>query len=53
MDSMAAIVRGIDGFSERFGRLVSWLTLGTVLVCFAVVVLRYVFAVGSVCLQEL
>ena len=50
---MPAIVRAIDVFSEQFGRLVSWLTLGTVLVCFAVVVLRYVFSVGSVCLQEL
>ena len=53
MGPMAAIMRGIDAFSEHFGRLVSWLTLGTVLVCFAVVVLRYVFSIGSVCLQEL
>ena len=53
MGPMAAIMRGIDAFSEHFGRIVSWLTLGTVLVCFAVVVLRYVFSIGSVCLQEL
>jgi len=53
MGAMPAIVRAIEAFSEQFGRLVSWLTLGTVLVCFAVVVLRYVFSVGSVCLQEL
>jgi TRAP-type mannitol/chloroaromatic compound transport system permease small subunit len=53
MGAMPAFVRAVDGFSERFGRILSWLTLGTVLLCFAVVVLRYVFAIGSICLQEL
>ncbi|MDZ4734855.1 MAG: TRAP transporter small permease subunit [Rhodospirillaceae bacterium] len=53
MQRLPAVIRAIDGFTERFGRLVSWLTLGTVLVCFAVVVLRYVFSIGSICLQEL
>ncbi|MEX0809318.1 MAG: TRAP transporter small permease subunit [Dongiaceae bacterium] len=53
MQRLPALIRAIDGFTEQFGRLVSWLTLGTVLVCFAVVVLRYVFSVGSICLQEL
>ncbi|MEX2298034.1 MAG: TRAP transporter small permease subunit [Dongiaceae bacterium] len=53
MHRLPAVIRAIDGFTERFGRLVSWLTLGTVLVCFAVVVLRYVFSIGSICLQEL
>jgi TRAP-type mannitol/chloroaromatic compound transport system permease small subunit len=53
MGGLPAIVRAIDGFSEWFGRIVAWLTLGTVTVCFAVVVLRYVFEFGSICLQEL
>ena len=52
MNSMEAVMRGIDAFSERFGRLVSWLTLGTVLVCFTVVVLRYLLGIGSIWLQE-
>jgi TRAP-type mannitol/chloroaromatic compound transport system permease small subunit len=53
MHALPAVVRAIDGFTEWLGRLVAWLTLGTVVVCFAVVVLRYVFSVGSICLQEL
>ncbi len=40
MGAMPGIVRAIDAFSEHFGGIVSWLTLGTVLMCFAVVVLR-------------
>ncbi len=47
-----ALARGIDRFSETTGRIVAWMTLGTVLVTFAVVVLRYVFNSGSIALQE-
>ena len=53
MGGLSAVVRAIDGFNEWFGRIVAWLTLGTVAVCFAVVVLRYVFEFGSICMQEL
>jgi TRAP-type mannitol/chloroaromatic compound transport system permease small subunit len=53
MHALPSAVRAIDGFTEWFGRLVAWLTLGTVVVCFAVVVLRYAFSIGSICLQEL
>jgi len=49
---LGTLARGIDRFSETTGRLVSWMTLGTVLVTFAVVVLRYVFNSGSIALQE-
>ncbi|MFQ5773304.1 MAG: TRAP transporter small permease subunit [Kiloniellaceae bacterium] len=38
--------------NEAIGRGVSWLTLAMVLVTFVVVVLRYVFAIGWVWLQE-
>lgn len=50
--TLRALTRGIDRFSETSGRIVAWLTLGTVLVTFAVVVLRYVFQSGSIALQE-
>lgn len=42
----------IDAFSDWLGRVVAWLTLLLVLVVFLVVLLRYVFGIGSVALQE-
>ncbi len=47
-----AIITAIDQFSERLGRSVAWLTLALVLLTFLVVVLRYLFNIGSVALQE-
>jgi len=49
---LVGLIRVADGINEWIGRVVAWVTLGTVLVCAAVVVLRYVFAWGSICLQE-
>lgn len=42
----------IDGLSNRLGRIFSWLTLTMVIVMAAIVVLRYVFQIGSIALQE-
>ncbi|HHJ38820.1 MAG: C4-dicarboxylate ABC transporter permease [Methylothermaceae bacteria B42] len=42
----------VDAFSEWLGRLVSWLTLGMVVVTFLVVVLRYGFDLGWIAMQE-
>ena len=42
----------IENFIDWSGRTVSWLSLLLVLVTFIVVVLRYVFDVGSISLQE-
>lgn len=42
----------LDTVAERVGTAVSWLTLGIVLITFAVVVLRYVFNVGWIAMQE-
>jgi TRAP-type mannitol/chloroaromatic compound transport system permease small subunit len=42
----------IDALSDRIGRGVAWLTLGTVGVTFAVVVLRYGLDWGSIAVQE-
>ena len=42
----------LDRFSELLGKTSSWLTLFMVLVTFVVVVLRYVFDMGFIWLQE-
>ncbi|MGC2854254.1 TRAP transporter small permease subunit [Novispirillum sp. DQ9] len=53
MQALALIIRGISGLNSFIGRVFSWLTLGIVLVCFAVVVLRYMFSIGFVWMQDL
>ncbi len=53
MTVLVGLVRTIDAINERIGQAVSWLTLGCVLVCFAVVVLRYGFGIGFLWMQEL
>ncbi len=53
MGALRVFVAAVDGMNEAIGRAVAWLTLGTVLVCFAVVVLRYGFGIGFIWLQEL
>ena len=42
----------IDDLSERTGHAIAWLTIGTVLLTFSVVVLRYGFDSGSIAMQE-
>ena len=49
---LARISSHIETFIDWTGRTISWLTLGMVLVTFVVVVLRYVFDVGWIALQE-
>ena len=49
---LVTFVRAVDRLNEAVGRGVAWLTLAMVLVTFTVVVLRYVYAVGWVWLQE-
>lgn len=53
MNAAIAVIRAIDRVNEVVGRGVAWLTFGTVAVCFLVVVLRYVFSIGFVWMQEL
>lgn len=43
LQMLAALMRAINGLNRTVGRVFSWLALGIVLVCFAVVVERYVF----------
>lgn len=53
MKGLGIIAHAIDRTNEQVGRAVSWLTVAMVLDVFAVVVLRYVFDVGWVWMQEL
>lgn len=53
MSALAFFVRGVNQLNEWIGRAVSWLTLGVVLVCFSVVVLRYVFNIGFIWMQDI
>lgn len=52
MQALETLSRTIDGLNKRIGRVVCWFALAMVLVQFVVVVLRYVFGVGSIFLQE-
>ncbi len=52
MKTLARLAGRLDQLSEWTGRGISWLTLGMVLVTFAVVVLRYLFNIGWIAMQE-
>lgn len=51
--ALEAVAGRIDRITDAVGRAVAWLTLATVLICFATVLLRYVFHIGQIWLQEL
>lgn len=53
MNLLVHAIRGIDRLNDAVGRSVAWLTLATVLICAAVVVLRYAVGTGFVWMQEL
>ena len=52
MGSLLTLVRGIERVSEATGRGVAWLALLMVLVQFVVVVMRYVFGLSVLAMQE-
>lgn len=52
MNALAGFVRVVDRINDAVGRTIAWLTLAMVMITFVVVVLRYVFAIGFVWLQE-
>ena len=52
MNYLAGFVRTIDRLNDCIGRGVAWLTLAMVLITFLVVILRYVFSLGWVAMQE-
>lgn len=53
MRAIALTVRVISGLNALVGNIFSWLSLAIVLVCFTVVVQRYVFATSYVWMQDL
>ena len=52
MQALARFVRGVDRINDAVGRAIAWLTLAMVLITFLVVILRYVYALGWVWMQE-
>lgn len=52
MNAAEAIVRVIDRINIAVGRTVMWLAIGMAVIQFTVVVMRYVFSIGSIPLQE-
>lgn len=52
MNYVSPIIRGIDAFSDGIGRAVSWLTLVLVLATTCDVILRYLFNITFVFVQE-
>jgi len=50
--SLRVVADIVDGVNERLGQALAWLTLGMVLLQFVIVVMRYVFGLGSVMAQE-
>lgn len=52
MKAVLALVRAIDRVNEAIGRGVAWLALAMVLVAAAIVVMRYVFGVSVLAMQE-
>ena len=53
MQSLATAIRAISALNRAVGLTLSWLSLGVVLVCFTVVVQRYLFHVSFVWMQDL
>jgi TRAP-type mannitol/chloroaromatic compound transport system permease small subunit len=53
ISALMKFVRLVDALNRGVGRAVGWMTLGTVVVCATVVLLRYVFKTGFVWMQEL
>jgi len=52
MRALASIARGIDTVNETIGRVISWLALCMVLVQVIVVIMRYVFGLSVLTMQE-
>lgn len=52
MSPLAAIIEVIDRINRTVGRVVAWLSLIMALTQFVVVILRYVFSIGFIPMQE-
>ncbi len=52
MNTIRAISQAIDAFNNRIGTAVAWAAVAMVAIQFVVVVLRYVYGIGSILMQE-
>jgi TRAP-type mannitol/chloroaromatic compound transport system permease small subunit len=52
LQALAKVATTIDKLNTRIGRTIAWLALFMILVQFVVVVMRYVFGIGSIFMQE-
>jgi TRAP-type mannitol/chloroaromatic compound transport system permease small subunit len=52
MNKLQSLAALIDALNHAIGRSTAWLALAMVLVQFSVVVMRYVFGIGSIMMQE-
>jgi len=52
VNALKTLADAIDTFNDRIGSWVAWLAVVMVMVQFAVVVLRYIFGIGLIMLQE-
>lgn len=52
IDALSWLVRIFDGINEYVGRAASWLTVFMVLAVTLIVIMRYIFAVGFIWMQE-
>ena len=52
MNYFSRLANGIDWLNDRIGRGIAWVALLMVLVQFTVVIMRYVFAIGFIPMQE-
>lgn len=52
MSGLLWLARVIDAINDRVGRAIAWLALIMVLIQFAVVLMRYVFGLSSIYMQE-
>lgn len=52
MRGLGLLVRRLEWINDIFGRLVAWLIVAVVLICFFVAILRYGFSLGWIGLQE-
>ena len=52
MPVLLSTVRYIDTFTDHFGRILAWLSLGMAILTAVIVLLRYGFNLGSITAQE-
>ena len=52
MNTVRAMCQAIDAFNEKIGTTIAWAAVAMVAVQFVVVVMRYVYGIGSIFMQE-